>query len=371
MEAGIHVGQLNFISRWVLFAVATWKLYRDRERAWIFFVLAFGIDAITPESYIIRHLGIILDPKLSNIMVIVSAFLVGGNTLLGALHLRKDYLRLSELIMGSVIVYLSYFWLLLVGGKKISSFTLQTLFPLWFYSLGLIYAAIVFYRISLRRDMTFILFPAGMFLLGALNLTYPFTRNLEWFLPYAFGSAAVFRFLMAVGLTKFVLFPKIVSKPVPRESAKPVINLFKSYEDLLKALPSIKKRNGIYVTRTSPQTLKQFMNKNSIVFWITRAKEGRIDKELNIFGFSPTKIDILIDLITRELEAGYDVVVLDAFEYIALENGFNAAMKFLLDLKDRVSYTKNSLLIILDPGSLTKEQLALIEREFKWWKEES
>lgn len=371
MDVGIPIGQLNFISRWVLFAVAAWKLYRDRERAWVFFVLAFGISAITPESYIIRHLGIILDPKLSDMMVIISAFLVGGNTLLGALHLRKDYLGLSELIMGSVIIHFSYFWLLLVGSEKISSFTLKTLFPLWFYSLGFIYAAIVFYKISLRNDLIFTLFPAGMFLLGVLNLTYPFTRNLEWFLPYAFGSATIFRFLMAVGLTKFVLFPKIVPKPIPRESAKPVINLFKSYEDLLKAFPSIKRRNNIYITRTSPQTLKRLMNKNNIVFWITRAKDGRIDKELNIFGFSPTKIDILIDLITRELEAGYEIVVFDAFEYIALENGFNAAMKFLLDLKDRVNYAKKSLFIILDPRSLTKEQLALIEREFKWWKEES
>jgi len=100
------------------------------------------------------------------------------------------------------------------------------------------------------------------------------------------------------------------------------------------------------------------------VYWVTKLEEESIKKEDHIYPISPTKMDILIDLITKNLEHGYESVYIDTFEYLVLENGFESASKFLFSLKDRVISKNKLLILILDPRTLTEKQMALIEREF-------
>ncbi len=59
------------------------------------------------------------------------------------------------------------------------------------------------------------------------------------------------------------------------------------------------------------------------------------------------------------------MVYIDAFEYLMLENGFRAAFKFLLSLKDRVISENGALILIVKLDALDEKERKLIEREFQ------
>ena len=110
--------------------------------------------------------------------------------------------------------------------------------------------------------------------------------------------------------------------------------LFSNSEEVKRVFPNLfSENNVIVITRKNPRTFP--VGDNMIIYWITRIEECSICDGSRIFAISPTKMDILVNPITKGLKQGYNVVYIDAFEYLMLENGFESAFKFLLSLKDR------------------------------------
>jgi len=263
--------------------------------------------------------------------------------------------------------FVAYIWLFLISTTKLASmFTLRTLFPMLVYGIGHLYIAYVLYQYIIKREPLQILFPLGMAALGLLNLTYPYTATLEWFLPYGFAMGMVFRVIMSIGALRFMVYPlHSPEEMVPSKiESKPYV--FGSYESVKSAYPDIfKENNTILITRRDPRVLRGEVDADEIVFWITRAREGWIETEPRIYAISPAKIDILVDLISKELQKGYNLVYMDTFEYLMVENGFEASAKFLLSLNDRVLKNDASLIVVMSLDALTQKQRAIIVREFE------
>ncbi|WP_052696235.1 DUF835 domain-containing protein [Palaeococcus ferrophilus] len=124
----------------------------------------------------------------------------------------------------------------------------------------------------------------------------------------------------------------------------------KLFERLLKG-----SKNVLLITRTKAKI------NNGRVFWLTRAKEG---EEESVTAISPTKLGILLDIITSHIHSGYDAVFIDAVEYSIVENGPETTVRFLMDLKDRVIREKKLMVVYVDERALDEKTLHLLQREF-------
>ncbi|QDA32078.1 DUF835 domain-containing protein [Thermococcus indicus] len=107
----------------------------------------------------------------------------------------------------------------------------------------------------------------------------------------------------------------------------------------------------LFVTRR-PEIMK---NLEIPYIWVTKVPgEHSID---------PSDMHILLHKIAKSMDEE-TVIVLDAVEYLILENGFGPTMKFLTALKDITLEKKATLLILLNTESLEKRERAFIEMEF-------
>ncbi|RLF91044.1 hypothetical protein DRN43_00540 [Thermococci archaeon] len=361
----------NLISRWILFLMVTYKFYREKTEGWLFMAFAFLLDALNPEVLLLEPLGVKLIKEAAFVVNMTVSSLQGILLLMAAIYLSKSRMSMRDKLKIGCLAFVIYLWLFLISIQSFSSnFTLRTSLPMTLYAIGYIYLGYVLYRYVLRRDMVQLLLPIGMVGLGVLNLSYPYTATLEWFVPHGLALGTLLRALMTIGAIKFVLFPILP----PEEEVKGTVSekrtiIFENFEDFTRSFPDLfRSNNAVIITRRDINALKKEIDRDDVVFWVTKAYEGTMNGEYRIYAISPTKIDILIDLINRELEKGYNVVYIDAFEYLVVENGFEAAAKFLISLKDRVIHNNASLIAVISMNALDLKQRKLLENEFEVFK---
>lgn len=358
---------INFLSRLLLFLAVLYKTAKTREKKWGLIATALLIDALGVESYILTPLGVSIKPEAYDIASQIPNFLVGGLLVWGGIQLRKEKSEFGDVVGLGIYATAAYIWLFLLATDFFDrfehSFTIKSSFPSFALGVSLIYLGYILRNYVISKSTLEELFPIGLILLGAINLTYPFTRNIESIAPAAFLLAAVFRLTAAVGALKFVISPVAVFER-PKEQKPSKIRgafIFKSKEELKKAIPNFFDQNVIMITRDLP---KDKVPENILVYWLTKMEKSNIKADWKIYPVSPTGIDILIHLLTKNLESGYNAVYIDGFEYLMIENGFENAVKFLFDLKDRVLSEGKVIVLIIDPRTLTNKQIALLEREF-------
>jgi PAS domain S-box-containing protein len=114
---------------------------------------------------------------------------------------------------------------------------------------------------------------------------------------------------------------------------------------------------GFIVSRAHPERIKRKYNfvKTPMV-WLTRSQVEH--------GVDPNDLSKLIFIIrnfTRRSEQS--VVLLDGLEYLMTQNGFEAVLRFLRDLKDTVVLNNSRLIIPLHTDTLSERELGLLERE--------
>ena len=361
----------NLISRWILFLMVTYKFYREKTEGWFFMAFAFLLDALNPEVLLLEPLGVKLIKEAAFVVDMTVSSLQGILLLMAAIYLSKSRMSMRDKLKIGCLAFITYLWLFLISIQSFSSnFTFRTSLPMTLYAIGYIYLGYVLYRYVLRRDMVQLLLPIGMVGLGVLNLSYPYTATLEWFVPHGLALGTFLRALMTIGVIKFVLFPILP----PEEEVKGTVSekrtiIFENFEDFTRSFPDLfRSNNAVIITRRDINALKKEIDRDDVVFWVTKAYEGTMNGEYRIYAISPTKIDILIDLINRELEKGYNVVYIDAFEYLVVENGFEAAAKFLISLKDRVIHNNASLIAVISMNALDLKQRKLLENEFEVFK---
>lgn len=360
---------LNFLSRWLLFLAVAYKTVKTKEKRWALIATALFINALDVESYILTPLGIPIKPEAYDIAYNIPNFLIAGFLLWGGIQLRKERSQFKDVVILGVFAIAAYIWIFLLATDFFDrfehSFTIKSLFPILAFGASLIYVGYVLRNYAVSKNTLEELFPWGLILLGAINLTYPFIRNIESIAPTAFLLAAVFRLMAAVGALKFAIYPSKMAVFEKPKQQKPLevkgAFIFKSQEDLKKSIPNFFDQNVIMITRNLP---KEKVPENTLVYWLTKMEESSIKADGKIYPVSPTRIDILIHLLTKNLESGYNAVYMDGFEYLMIENGFESAVKFLFDLKDRVVSEGKVIALIIDPRTLTEKQVALLEREF-------
>ncbi|MFA4647694.1 DUF835 domain-containing protein [Pyrococcus kukulkanii] len=348
---------LNFFSRLILFIVAVYKATKTREKGWVILSISFFISIMDIENYILRPLGITINPNIYPIVSKIPNFYIGILTLGAAFTLKHGSIKPKHILIVGMTLIISYIWIFAMAiGVFHGNFTLASLCPSWILGGSLLYLSFVLCEYVIEKKSLQILFPLGLCGVGALNLTYPFTRGIEWFYPLAFFSAAIFRVMAAIGALKMIIFsPKVPE----RRTVKTLEPGAYWTEDERKALEIASKMNTVMITRRYPAK----NNGNTLIYWITKVKEGKVKE--NTYAISPTKIDILTDLIARAFKVGYNLLYIDAVEFLILENGFKATAKFLYTVKDIAIGNNGSILLVLNPKVLQENQLKIIEREFK------
>ncbi|AIU70215.1 membrane protein [Thermococcus eurythermalis] len=357
---------LNFISRWVLFIAVTYKAYKTKENGWVFLSAALFIGALDIENYILSTFGITIPPQVYDIASIIPNFAVGVLAILAALHLKYGQITFKHTVYMSFLPVIVYVWIFLVATNVLKTPTQRLLLPSLVFGGSLVYLALVLYHHVIYKSVVEMMFSAGLLLLGVLNITYPVTRFVDWFAPIGFFLGAISRFMAAVGAVKFVFYSVVPPSMDGEPPAEKGVFFFSSREEAFKVLGDLWSRPGtVVITREDLRTLKSSLNPEALVFWITRAKEGKLEERPQIYAMAPTKIDILTDLIAQALAQGYKTVYIEAFEYLMLENGFEKAVKFLLNIKDRVLAEGGTMVLVLNPETLNEKQRKIIEREFR------
>ena len=124
-------------------------------------------------------------------------------------------------------------------------------------------------------------------------------------------------------------------------------------KELDEILGILSGKRVLFITR-NPEKLKE---KGIPYIWVTKipVKEG----------IDPRNLHVLLHEISNELDEE-TAIVIDAMEYLILENDFRSVMKFLTTLKDIALQKNATVLVILDKNTLEKKEIALITEEFQW-----
>lgn len=118
-------------------------------------------------------------------------------------------------------------------------------------------------------------------------------------------------------------------------------------------------REGIVISRIFPDRLRQRYGVNESTFlWLSyESTQESID---------PSDLEKL-EYLVHEFVSSHEgaVVLLDGVEYLILQNSFESTLKFLQSLNDQIILNGATLIMPLDPKSLDKKELSLLERELE------
>lgn len=358
---------INFLSRWILFGVAAYKACSERNKGWLLLTGAFFIMALDIESSILEILGIKIPQDVYRVAFQIPMMLVTVLMLWGALHIKYEGTSFKHTEYLLVYILAAYIWSFLsAAGLLGESLGVNFLFPMLAGGASLIYLGWVLKNYEIGSGKVESLFPWGLILLGALNLTYPVTRFIDWFAPIGFALGGLFRLMAAIGAINFVLFSVREVQTSHSPEINPGAYILPNGDKADKLFSLVKSQPGtVLITREEPTALIEKIPRESLVFWITRVKEGKLQDSPTVYAISPTKIDILIDYVARALRSGYHTIYIDAFEYLVLENGFENVLKFLLNVKDRVIEQRGTMFLVVDVRTLTEKQRKILEKEFQ------
>jgi transcriptional regulator of NAD metabolism len=362
------VALLNFLSRWTLFAAVTYKAYQTRDKGWALLSIAFFIDALNIESYILTPLGIKIPDCVYTLVSKIPNFYIGLLLPWGATHLKNGKTTFRQVIYLGTIVVVSYVWLFLIAVNAFgNNFAVNSSVPSLVLGGAMIYAGYVLWSNVVSARFWDRLFPVGLILVGALNLTYPVGRPIEWYSRIAFFLAALGRLSSAVGALFFVFYP--IKEPEYKMEMKtklmPGAYIFGSMNEVIKKLGRDVVSSCVAVVRMDPEKATSVFHNDSVVFWLTKVKDGIIREEHpRIIAINPQKLGILQDLISKELGKGYKRVYVDALEYLKNEMDFNTAVKFLLAVKDMTISHEGSIVLVVNLDAFNEKERKLLIKEF-------
>jgi hypothetical protein len=116
---------------------------------------------------------------------------------------------------------------------------------------------------------------------------------------------------------------------------------------------------GLVVSRELPKRIQADRNLgDSRVVWLTNlVGEGRIN---------PTAIGILMSQVRSFIESNErTIVLLDGLEYLVSLNTYDRMLQFMNQLRDVVMTNESSLVVPIDPRTLSEREIALLERNLE------
>ncbi len=117
---------------------------------------------------------------------------------------------------------------------------------------------------------------------------------------------------------------------------------------------------GLIVTRISPSNIRQKYDvRTTPILWMTKAETD--EKTIH-----PNELRRLLRISREFIESQKDcIIILQRFDYLITENGFEKTLKFLHDLNDVIMSSDSVILVSLDDSTLSSEKLALIRQELQ------
>jgi predicted transcriptional regulator len=116
---------------------------------------------------------------------------------------------------------------------------------------------------------------------------------------------------------------------------------------------------GLCISRTYPTELRRKYNiDNTPIWWMSRLPAG--DHEV----IHPN-LRFLEQRIEEILEYGKKVIFLERLDYLISQQGFRKTLQFIQQLSTLITITKSIVLVHIDPQTVKRRQLVLIEKETK------
>ncbi len=117
--------------------------------------------------------------------------------------------------------------------------------------------------------------------------------------------------------------------------------------------------SGLAITRQNPKNVvKSFKLRKAKLIWLTEIKNGK--------NLSPTDLEeisyIINNFVNHEKRS---IILFDGFEYLSDYNSFNKVLHLFQVLKDNISVKKSILILYINPKTLEKKHVKLLENEFK------
>ncbi|WP_367884487.1 DUF835 domain-containing protein [Thermococcus sp. JCM 11816] len=91
-----------------------------------------------------------------------------------------------------------------------------------------------------------------------------------------------------------------------------------------------------------------------VPIWVSKAEHPKAVK--------PTDLHILESIIWRELQNGTKSVILDALEYLMIENGVERALRFVGKLRDMAILTGATFYVTVSEGGIDEKTRAMLRR---------
>jgi PAS domain S-box-containing protein len=111
---------------------------------------------------------------------------------------------------------------------------------------------------------------------------------------------------------------------------------------------------GLIITREHPEKIKREIDLAIPIFWLTKDPKDKNSVKPEF----PLLEKIIDDYIDRTT-----FVLLDRFDYLVTQYSFKEALNFIQHLNEMFYSRKAILIISLDPGTLTSQELSLLEKE--------
>ena len=138
---------------------------------------------------------------------------------------------------------------------------------------------------------------------------------------------------------------------VEEERAESVYRIFK--EGLKEGY------SGLCISRVNPSSLRRRIGVSRVRYiWLSdTAMEGYLStKDL-------VRLSVEIHRFLREVKEG--IILIDGFEYLCNQHSFEAALRFLQLLRERISMGRHILLLSLSPETLDRRELMRMRRELQ------
>jgi len=131
-----------------------------------------------------------------------------------------------------------------------------------------------------------------------------------------------------------------------------------SFNELLERIP--RGAHSFLISRRIPDDIRKIRDDPlTHILWITSLrKEG----EMCIDGRNMSRIGNVLDHFLKEDSRG--LLVIEAFEYLALQSGFVSALRWLHGIVDRVRLLEGALFLVVDPTCFPVAEARLLKREF-------
>jgi len=123
--------------------------------------------------------------------------------------------------------------------------------------------------------------------------------------------------------------------------------------------------DGLCISRASPKEVKEFVGKECIVLWLTKADPmaGDQDREEYINPTETAKMQTIIRNFLNKNKGRPSVILLDGMTYIITNTDFRSFLKIAQKLKDDVQQARSLLLLPYEPKNLPESEVNLLINE--------